>query len=227
MKPINDILNEMNSKRLHGYNEPFADPNPVFTEFDVKLVNKLFVSFQAIFPAFKQAWPTESEFDNAKREWMKAFKQANITEVESIKRGLDKFRLLSSPFVPSPGQFLDMCKPSPEDYALKSPEMAFREACEQSHPTALKIFSHPTIKHARDLTGSYFLISQSRSKSFPVFVKNYKESVKLFINGLNMNQIDVDSIVKSRELIEPENINKFKHLNSRELAMKKIMEALK
>lgn len=88
----------------------FGRQETILTEEDYRIVNKLFLSFQAIFPAFKQAWPTQAELDNSKREWVKAFKQAGLNDVEVIKRGLAKYRLLENPFVPSPGQFIAMCQ---------------------------------------------------------------------------------------------------------------------
>ncbi len=95
----------------YNYRDPFIDPYSQFTETDYKLVNELFAVFQSIFPAFKQSWPTESDFERSKREWIKAFKLANLTNLDSIKMGVDKYRLLVTPFVPSPGQFISMCKP--------------------------------------------------------------------------------------------------------------------
>lgn len=104
MKTLGDILNNVDlSKGIDEKKEEFADS-------DYKLINHLFRVLTAIFPAFKQAWPTESEFEMSKREWIKAFKQANLTHTEDMKRGVDKYRLLTTPFVPSPGQFIAMCK---------------------------------------------------------------------------------------------------------------------
>jgi hypothetical protein len=225
MKKIEDILSEMNPKSLYEYSPPFAQPK--FTEMDYKIVNKLFLTFTSIFPAFKQAWPTESEFEGAKREWMKAFKQVELTDLELIKIGVGRFRLLATPFVPSPGQFIEMCKQSPEDHGLKSPEMAFREACEQSHPSAPKIFSHPTIKLARDLTGSFFISNSPRSKSFPVFEKHYNEAVKLFLKNRNLNQITQETDQQKHERREPDTIDQFKECRSHKSAMDKIKEILK
>ena len=113
----------------YSYNEPFVDSSPKFTDSDYKIVNDLFVVFQSIFPAFKQAWPTATEFENAKREWVKAFKYAGIIDIEAIKLGVNKFRVLETPFVPSPGQFIAMCKTEvsmipPMYSALPKPEVS-------------------------------------------------------------------------------------------------------
>ncbi len=94
----------------YNYREPFVDPAPKFTEEDYKVVNELFAVFRSIFPAFRQAWPTDEDFERSKREWIKAFKLSNLNSLETIKLGVDKYRLLENPFVPSPGQFIAMCK---------------------------------------------------------------------------------------------------------------------
>lgn len=109
MKKVDDILKEMNPKSLYQYSEPFMN-KPSFTQDDYQLVNELFKTIIGFFPAFKQAWPADAEFEQAKREWMKAFKQVGLNDMDDIKRGVDKFRILANPFVPSPGQFIEMCK---------------------------------------------------------------------------------------------------------------------
>lgn len=225
MKSIDEILDEMNPRTLYDYVPPFDQPK--FTERDYRIVNKLFVTFQHIFPAFKHSWPTESEFEGAKREWMKAFKQANLTDVELIKIGVDKFRLMPNPFVPSPGQFIEMCKLSAEDIGLKSSDLAFKEACEKSHPSCQdKTFSHPTIKHARDLTGSFFLSTNSRSKTFPIFEKHYNAAIKLFLKNRNLNQIEQETEQKKYERREPAIKEEYKNCKSHASAMAKIKEIL-
>ena len=111
MKPIDEINNgvvvDLKTNNFK-YRPPFMYKDE-FSEQDYHLVNELFKTLIRIFPAFKQAWPTSDEFEGAKREWMKAFKLAKLTESASIQRGIDKYRLSPTPFVPSPGQFIAMC----------------------------------------------------------------------------------------------------------------------
>lgn len=135
MKTIDEIINGLHSRSSFNYQTPFVDPAPVFTEMDYKIVNRLFEVFQGIFPAFKQAWPTETEFEIAKREWMKAFKQVGLNDTEMIAIGVSKFRLMPTPFVPSPGQFIALCTPDvrPQwdtrdkaDFKLPAPEIERR-----------------------------------------------------------------------------------------------------
>lgn len=227
MKKIDEILDEMNSKSLYKYSPPFIDSNPTFTETDYKIINKLFVTFQSIFPAFRQSWPTEHEFEKAKREWMKAFKQVGLEDLTKIKIGVAKFRTNASPFVPSPGQFIAMCKPTAEDYGLKSTEMAFQEASTQIYGNESKVYSHITVKHARDLTGYFLLTNQPRVVSFPIFERNYEESVKQFLEGKILSQLELRPDFNHDDKKQPEGIEEFKHLKSNKSAMEKIKEMLK
>jgi len=89
------------------YRPPFAYPEDDLT---AKIVNKLFLTFQGMYPTFKQAWPTETEINQAKLEWIKALVQTGHNNIDDVKRGVAALRLTNSAFVPSVGQFLDLCK---------------------------------------------------------------------------------------------------------------------
>jgi hypothetical protein len=82
-----------------------------FSEDDAKIVNQLFFALQSIFPAFKQAWGNDALYEKAKIEWTKAFVQAGINSADAISIGLSKCRLMKTPWIPSPGEFIDMCIP--------------------------------------------------------------------------------------------------------------------
>jgi Replication protein P len=122
MKPINEITGVVIDLKTNNfkYRPPFMNKEE-FSEQDYALVNELFKTLIRIFPAFKQAWPTTEEFEGAKREWMKAFKLAKVIDSVAIQRGVDKYRLASTPFVPSPGQFIAMCGVHPDQDRCKLP----------------------------------------------------------------------------------------------------------
>ncbi|CAB4148575.1 Replication P [uncultured Caudovirales phage] len=77
----------------------------------IAIVNILFERIIAINPAFKQAWPTEHEFKLTKKEWIVAFTDAKLNDIEQVKIGLAVMRMNPSPFIPSPGQFILWCRP--------------------------------------------------------------------------------------------------------------------
>ncbi len=104
MKNISDIFKniEISSQKTPEIN---------FSEKDAEIINNLFFSLQGIFPAFRQAWGSDALFEKAKTEWIKAFALAGINSIEKINVGLNKCRLLKTPWIPTPGQFIGMCMP--------------------------------------------------------------------------------------------------------------------
>jgi hypothetical protein len=103
-----DLLSDNPANTNFKYRPPFAYEDE-YSEKDYTVINELFKTFSEIFPAFRQAWRSQNEFEGAKRQWMKAFKLAKLIELQAIQRGVDKYRLAPTPFVPSPGQFIAMC----------------------------------------------------------------------------------------------------------------------
>jgi hypothetical protein len=148
-----------------------------------KIVNELFKSLTAIFPAFPQAWPNQETFEQAKAEWVKAFLEVNLHQLEKIKVGVKKFRLLAKPFVPSPGEFIAMCNPTAEDMGFPAVHIAYKEACDRRLEGDEKIWSHTVVKQAWSDTGSHELKTLTQKESFPMFQRNYEIAIRKFMNG--------------------------------------------
>lgn len=152
-----------------------------------ELVNLLFKSLCRIFPAFRSAWPTQQDYEGAKREWFKAFNSAGLTNIDSIKIGLEKFRILRTPFVPSPGQFIALCKPDRND--LPSLDDAYKESCKNSHPSSDKKWSHQVVYHAYRMTDQFVLSNFPRNQSFPIFERNYDLALGMYEDGKPLKEI--------------------------------------
>ena len=160
----------------------FKDTQEV-TEF----IHWLFDEIQAILPAFKQAWPSEQEFEQAKREWVKALNQVGLTEIEAIKRGVARFRVLPTPFVPSPGQFIEMCLQN-DDLGLPSIHEAWQEVKKQISESEKK-WSHVCIQHSYKQTGSWDLKHLSEKDALALFTRNYEISCRMFREGKEFEPI--------------------------------------
>lgn len=63
-----------------------------------------------------------------KRQMMQCMIESNVNSMEMIQVGLRKMRAHSKPFLPSPGEFCEACKPTSEDMGLPSPEQAYQLA---------------------------------------------------------------------------------------------------
>jgi hypothetical protein len=169
----------------------------------MEVVNDLFTTLRRILPAFKNAWPTQAEYEGAKKEWVKAFMQVGLTDIGMIKRGVEKIRVLDSPFIPSPGQFIAMCDYDLEELNLPFVEQAYNEACKNSHFSEKnKKWSHVTVKHACSSTGAWDLQQEPKNKTFPRFKRNYMFAIKLYRKGELRDELEDKS--KETEALQAE-----------------------
>lgn len=78
-----------------------------------RLVDKLFSQLKLVFPAAEQtALKSEANETAAKRQWIAAFAEGGISSIEQLKAGMRHARASTSPYWPSPGQFVSWCKDS-------------------------------------------------------------------------------------------------------------------
>ena len=80
-----------------------------YTDADRVLINMLFKRLTAIYPAWKQAYSSDGAVKEAKRAWMDAFINNNVTDLGLIKEGLRYCERDTTPFLPSVGQFMSWC----------------------------------------------------------------------------------------------------------------------
>lgn len=159
--------------------------DPATTE----VVNRLFLELQAIFPAWRQAWPNDRALAAAKRSWIKGFAAAGINSLEQIRYGLEQCRLSGADFAPSVGKFIQWCRPTPDLLGLPSTEQAYREACRNAHPAAELRWSHPVVEHAACETGLHELRTLPEERSRRLFERNYQVSVRMVLSGEPLRKI--------------------------------------
>lgn len=170
----------------------------------IQIINNLFRELVAINPAFRQAWPTEREFIQTKRQWMLAFVDAGINSFEQIKSGIQKIRLKGSPFVPTPGEFIKLCQASPKDIGAPTARDAYLEACQKSHPAYGddKQWSHPAVEIARNKVRPYRLVNLPEKQTYKDFEAAYFEACQLIASGRNAAQIE-----ESKEIFSAVELN--------------------
>lgn len=163
----------------------------VITEEDkektAQTINFLFGELKSIFPAFKQAWPTDEHFNRAKLSWVKAFLDAGIINLEQLRYGIKKCRLSDSPFLPSVGQFMEWCVPTPEEAGFPPVHEAFGLADKINRLHENYIHPHaPTdtvIRHAISQIGPERFRSMKFEDALKTFTRYYAISVKQMIQG--------------------------------------------
>lgn len=175
-------------------NMPLADGAPKQVDEDTaKVINRLFRELKAIFPAWKQAWPAESDTDAAKASWTKAFIAQSISQIEQIRYGIEACRRLNTPFIPSVGEFIAMCQPTAESLGLPPAVKAFEEAVRNAHPSmgGAGTWTHPAVYHAASEAGFYNLNTLSTEAARKLFERNYQITVRAVIAGEPLRGIAV------------------------------------
>jgi len=76
-----------------------------------QLVDILFSNLRQLFPAsVSTALKTPRDEAAAKRQWIAAFVENGITSKQQLSAGMKRARASSSPFWPSPGEFIQWCR---------------------------------------------------------------------------------------------------------------------
>lgn len=76
-----------------------------------RLVDALFSNLKQVFPAsVSTAWRNPNDEASAKRQWVAAFAENGIHNKQQLSAGMKHARASGSPFLPSPGQFIQWCK---------------------------------------------------------------------------------------------------------------------
>lgn len=120
--------------------EKYAEPEKRQpTQRDGQIVGLLFDRLKHTFPAWKASYPTAAEEAEARKVWMRALVENNVTHPEQIRRGLAKARQYDRPFMPSVGQFIAWCELDGEDLGLPSNEQAFHQSVSDGpkHPAVI------------------------------------------------------------------------------------------
>lgn len=159
----------------------------------IDVVNALFKELMAIFPAWKQAWPTDDALDSAKRSWVKAFLVERISQLEQIRFGVERCRSLGTDFMPSVGKFIKLCQPTPEMLGIPSHARAFREALLNLHPArrTSREWSHPAVRHAALQCEMHNLADLVSDKASKVFDRAYDITIRMLVEGLPLEDIAV------------------------------------
>ncbi|PHR55949.1 MAG: hypothetical protein COA43_14615 [Robiginitomaculum sp.] len=133
MKNMSTIINNLDLSKQGDHSLQNKVPPIVKT-----IVDSLFDQLAFVFPAWRYTWDTEEKIKGAKKEWVKAFFENDITTKEQIAYGLKKARKMDSDFLPSCGKFISWCTPSPEDLGYPSEQQAMSECVK--HRNDLKLF---------------------------------------------------------------------------------------
>lgn len=92
-----------------NYRAPIKQNAVSIPEGAVAAVNQLFIQLRAIFPAWKQSFPDEASYREAKRIWLETLVNAGVISFAQLQVGIEKAKQARSPFFPSVGEFVSWC----------------------------------------------------------------------------------------------------------------------
>ena len=152
MKRVGDMTQQARGMVVSGgSNAPVAQaPLGNVDESTGAIVEKIFRQLQAIFPAWRQAWPDEAAKNTAMRSWTKGFIDAGLNNIDQVRYGIEECRRSGSPFAPSIGQFIGWCTPGPERFGMPTSAAAWMEAL-------MAVYSHEGVRITANETGIFDL----------------------------------------------------------------------
>ncbi|MEQ9910962.1 replication protein P [Pectobacterium polaris] len=85
-------------------------PKQQVPEQAAQIFNELFRQLKATFPALMSSIKDQNDLNELRRQWVLAFVENGITSIDQVNAGMKIARQQSTPFLPSPGQFIDWCR---------------------------------------------------------------------------------------------------------------------
>lgn len=161
---------------------------PVNLEQHGPLIDKLFERLMDLLPVGGPT--TEAKTSSMKSEFLKVLALHGLLNKQSIQAGLMRARMdTERKYWPSPLQFANWCKGSPEDHNLPSCDDAFREAVRNYRSRKSYNWSHSLVYAAVQQVGSWAFSQSSERELRAQFEHVYSQLVRRFIDG---HPIDVE-----------------------------------
>ena len=155
-----------------------------------EIVNSLFISFDAIFPAAIHTIRENGNLSATKQEWTYAFMENGINTLEQLERGKKVARPLGGVFLPPMGKFMDWCKITYASLGWPEPLDAYRLALKRTYDVKYNSVCniHQAVEIARKETGDS-VFGRGEKVSEPVFLRNYEIIRDRVGNGESLHNI--------------------------------------
>jgi hypothetical protein len=209
MKNVSVISQGLWNKAQAGEFIAVSDTAPVANETSstlVSAINDLFKELRSIRSAWRQAWPDKETYQASKRQWFKAFIEEGVCTQGQINFGMTQVRKQPGDFIPSPGQFIEWCKPTPEMLGLPPLAAAHREACRNAHPgmAGQGKWSHDAVWHAAKECGFESLNRLDSTLSLKLFERNYTITIRRLLAGQPLQAMPKALPARAEAKVTPE-----------------------
>lgn len=209
MKTVSAIAKGLRDKAQSGEFIAAEAVSLVATETNntlVSAINNLFGELRSIRSAWRQAWPDKETYRESKRQWYQAFLEEGICTQGQIEFGMAQVRKQPGDFIPSPGQFIEWCKPTPEMIGLPPLAAAHREACRNAHPgmAGQGQWSHDAVWHTAKECGFESLNKLDFALSLKLFERNYAITIRHLLAGKPLQKMPLAVTADSQGKVTPE-----------------------
>ncbi|MCG3462721.1 DNA replication protein [Xenorhabdus bovienii] len=109
MRNIATAIQNRDGRALQAMSEPPKQQQAQITQQIAAVFNELFRQLKGAFPALMASIKTQEDFDELRRQWVLAFAENGIRTIEQVNTGMKIARRQETPFLPSPGQFIQWC----------------------------------------------------------------------------------------------------------------------
>lgn len=190
MRHVSAVVHEIRTQservvqQQHDYRAK-QNANAQLSAQAAQVVNQLFSELQAIFPAWRYAFPTDEMLKNAKKTWVKALVESRVTTLEQVQIGLSNARKSGSPHFPAVGQFIKWCR-ALENFGLPDERSAYLESCKRAHDV-FGNWSHPAVYLAARETGFFELKSRTENETYPDFKIHYAKLCQKVMLGADFS----------------------------------------
>lgn len=109
---MRNIVTAIQNRDGKSLQQMYAPEKPVqqVPEQTIKIFNELFRELKAAFPALMATIKEQDDLNELRRQWVLAFAENGITSIDQVKAGMKIARQQVTPFLPSPGQFIEWCR---------------------------------------------------------------------------------------------------------------------
>lgn len=234
---LDGVLNSLkdgkppNLEPVRGDEHPnlYADLTPI-PENTAQMINYIFERLSGVVKMFRYQAEFEISLDSIRREYTYALMRSGIKEKKDIDKAINRIADEGCNFIPTPAEFISMCKPTPQDIGAPSVDDAYAEACRNARPSETnKIWTHPAIRYAFNYVGSYNLTHESKTKTFIAFEKSYLEACDMASRGELKTPLPAPDAKEKGEhrvgkydFVRPGILRQYEHISSRDEAMAEI-----
>ena len=154
-----------------------------------EVVNKIFVQLQAIYPAWRQAYSSDQEAGETKKQWIKGLIEAGMSDLSLIDAAIQTCRGSGKPFIPTVGEFIGYCRKAAQDRlgafgvmeAYKKLLAYYTLPIQHREPSNLDKFIYHTI-YQKDFD-VYRFKGMDSEPALEHFSKHYRRTIDHVLNG--------------------------------------------